>query len=166
MIEKSSEKEKTGFLPQRPYAFHMSLNKNLLLNGEGTKEQKRKRAAELMKALSLTQLSSKNAASFSGGETARMALARLFMKKYGLIILDEPCSAMDIRSTYQAEELIRSYQQETGCTVFLITHSINQAGRLADEVLFFKDGELLERGKAKQVLEHPGRSEIKEFLEF
>ena len=159
-------KERIGLLTQRPYAFHMSLMKNLLLNGEGTKEQKKNKAHHLMNALSLSSLESKNAALFSGGETGRMALARLFMKKYRLVILDEPFAAMDIRSSYQAEDLIREYLKETNCTLFLIIHNLHQAERLADEVLFFKDGRLIGRGPAPQVLHHPESDQVREILEF
>lgn len=158
--------EKTGYLPQHPYPFHMSLLKNLLLNGEGTKVQKKKRAQSLMDALSLSSLSSKNAASLSSGETARMALARLFMKQYSVLLLDEPCASMDIQSCYQAEDLIRTYLTDFNPVVFLITHSIRQAERLADEVLFFKDGTISERGSASQVLTQPHSLFVKDFLEF
>lgn len=159
------EKIKTGYLPQHPYAFHMSLKKNLLLNGEGTADEKKERASTLMETLSLTPLSSKNAASLSGGETAKMALARLLMKRYSLLILDEPCASMDMLSIRQAEGLIREYVKETGCVLFLITHSFRQAERLAAEILFLNDGCLIERGKTEQILQHPQSAQLQEFLE-
>ena len=156
----------TGFLPQRPFAFHMNVKKNLLLNGEGSSSAQKARASHLMDALSLTALASKSAASLSGGETAKMALARLLMKHYDLLILDEPCASMDIVSIRQSEDLILEYMRETGCILFLITHSFRQAERLAQEVLFFKDGRLLERGPADQVLKAPVHREVTEILEF
>ena len=160
------EKNRIGFLPQRPYAFHMSLEKNLLMNGEGTKAQKKERARKLMDSLSLTSLSSKSAASLSGGESAKMALARILMKQYSLLLLDEPCASMDIRSIRQTEDLLQEYVKETGCILFLITHSFRQAERLADEVLFLKDGRLLERGDAARVLHDPVSTEVREILDF
>ena len=157
---------KTGYLPQHPYAFHRSVRKNLLLNGEGNDAIKKERAVKLMDALSLNILSSKNAAALSGGETAKMALAILLMKHYDLLILDEPCAAIDMHSFRQAEELIREYVEETGCLLFLITHSFRQAERLSDEVLFLHEGCLLERGKTDQVLHHSQHAKVREFLEF
>ena len=160
------EKIKTGYLPQHPYAFHMSLKKNILLNGEGSSDEKKERAQMLMDSLSLSSLSSKNAASLSGGETAKMSLARLLMKKYSLLILDEPCAAMDLRSIRQAEALIRDYVKETNCVLFIITHSFRQAERLADETLIFIDGCLVERGATGQVLGNAHNAQVREFLEF
>ena len=151
-----------GYLPQKPYAFHTTLEKNLLHNGP----RQREKAISLMEALSLTGLRKKNAAALSGGETARMALARLFMQTYDLVFLDEPCASMDIHSTYQAEELIRMYNKEHHATIFLITHSLKQAERISDTVLFFKDGNLMEYGPTRQVLHHPSRTETAEFLDF
>ena len=80
-----------GYLPQKHYAFRMSTRRNLLLS---TKEEAR--AAELMDALQIRHLEKKRADRLSGGETARMALARLMMKRYDVVILDEPTAAMDM----------------------------------------------------------------------
>ena len=95
-----------------------------------------------------------------------MALARLMMKDYELLLLDEPTSAMDMQSTLQAEERICRYREETGAAVFLVTHSLAQARRIADEVLFFKDGCLIESGPASSVLSNPDTQKLREFLDF
>ena len=91
-----------GYLPQKPYAFRMTVKKNILLTG-GSPEH----ADELMAALSLTALQNKRADRLSGGETARMAMARLMMKRYDMVILDEPTAAMDMETTSAAENLIQ-----------------------------------------------------------
>lgn len=155
-----------GYLPQNPYAFHMSLEKNLLLNASGDKNALKVRAQHLMEVLHLTHLSQAKASSLSGGETARMSLARLMMKEYSLLILDEPCASMDIHSTIQAEELIQEYCRETDSAILLITHSLQQASRIADEILFFHEGTLLETGETDQVLHHPKHPETRRFLDF
>ena len=90
-----------------------------------------------MDALQLRPLEKKRADKLSGGETARMALARLMMGTYDLVVLDEPTAAMDIETTSISEELIADYVRETGCALILVTHSLQQARRLADEVLYF-----------------------------
>ena len=150
-----------GYLPQKSYGFHMSLRANLLLNG-GDKAL----AARRMDALKIRDLEKARADRLSGGETARMALARLLMRPYDLVILDEPTAAMDRESTLLAEQLVQDYVGETGCTVLLVTHSLQQARRMAQEVLFLYNGTLVERGPIAQVLHHPEREETRQFLEF
>lgn len=158
--------EKIGYLPQKPYAFHMSLRKNLLINGSGSNSEKEARVGQLLEALNLTSLSGKKASTLSGGETARMALARLMMEDYSVLLLDEPCAAMDIVSTLQAEDLIKSYRDRTQAAIILITHSLAQARRIADQVLFFHQGQLMEAGETQQIMHQPDKKETREFLEF
>ena len=150
-----------GYMPQKNYAFRMATRANILLNGTDVK-----RAEELMDALHIRHLEEKRADKLSGGETARMALARLMMKKYDLVILDEPTAAMDMETTILSENLIASYVQETGCTLVLVTHSLQQARRIADEVLYFHKGELAESGTKEQVLHNPESEKTCQFLEF
>lgn len=150
-----------GYLPQKPYAFRMTVQKNILLTG-GSAES----ADKLMSSLSLTALKQKRADRLSGGETARMALARLMMKRYDMVILDEPTAAMDMESTSAAEELILKYAKGTECVLILVTHSLQQARRVADEALFFHKGRLLESGEAARLLYRPDQPEAKQFLEF
>lgn len=150
-----------GYLPQKPYAFRASVKKNILLTG-GEEEK----AAALMDALQIRHLEKKRADRLSGGETARMALARLMMKRYDLVILDEPTAAMDMETTAAAEDLILKYAKETGCILILVTHSLQQARRVADEGFFFHKGRLLEAGDAAKLLYQPTRPETRQFLEF
>ncbi len=150
-----------GYLPQKSYGFHMSLRANLLLNGSD-----KALAARRMDALKIRDLEKARADRLSGGETARMALARLLMGTYDLVILDEPTAAMDRESTLLAEKLVREYVQETGCALLLVTHSLQQARRMADEVLFLSGGALIERGPVQRVLYHPDQPLTRQFLEF
>lgn len=159
-------KPSIGYLPQKPYPFRMSVQKNLLLNGSGDKRADLQRAEYLLTALELQSLALASAHRLSGGETARMVLARLLMKDYSLLILDEPTAAMDIHSTLQTEVLLKDYCAAHGSTLFLITHSLKQAFRMADEVLFFQKGQLLEHGCASALLNHPQKKETQEFLDF
>ena len=150
-----------GYLPQKPYAFRMSTRKNILLGGTDAS-----RADALMKDLRLCHLEKKRADRLSGGETARMALARLMMGQYDLVILDEPTAAMDIETTAAAESRILDYTRRSGCAMILVTHSLQQARRVADEALFFYKGRLLESGPKEQVLYQPAQPETRRFLEF
>lgn len=166
-IEKSdaktsfSEIGRIGFMPQKSIAFRMSTEKNILLNGNDPD-----RARSLMQALSLNEIANSRAKKLSGGETARMALARLLMGRYDLLILDEPTASMDMESTLASEQLIRTYCREENCALLLITHSLAQAKRIADSVMFLQKGNLIESGPAEKILYAPDRDETKEFLEF
>lgn len=150
-----------GYLPQKPYAFRMSLRANLLLNGtDGS------RADALMDAVQLRHLEHNRADRLSGGETARMALTRLMMRRYDVVILDEPTAAMDMESTLLSENLILRYVTETGCTMILVTHSLQQARRIAHEVLYFHKGALMEQGPKEMILSQPQKEETRQFLDF
>ncbi len=166
-IEKADEAQPilsgvtVGYLPQKSFPFRMSTEKNILQNGKDPA-----RAAELMKALGIDALAGQSAKKLSGGETARMALCRILMRRYDLLILDEPTTAMDMESTLAAEKLIRETCKEQNCALVLITHSISQARRIADRVIFLERGELVEQGAAGRVLTAPEREQTRRFLEF
>ena len=150
-----------GYMPQKNYAFRMRVKSNILL---GKRDEPRARG--LMQALQIDHLAHARAEHLSGGETARMALARLMMRSYDLVILDEPTAAMDVETTGLAEKEILRYVQETGCALVLVTHSLRQAMRLADEVLFFHEGKLAEAGAKEKLLKSPEQSKTRQFLDF
>ena len=150
-----------GYMPQKNYAFRMTTKANILLNGRDEA-----RAEQLMDAIQIRHLENKRADKLSGGETARMALIRLMMKRYDLALLDEPTAAMDMETTLLSEKLIVDYVRETNCALIFVTHSLQQARRIADEVLYFHKGKLLESGPKEQVLYTPRESETRQFLEF
>ena len=150
-----------GYMPQKNYAFRMSTKANILLNGKDIK-----RAERLMDAVQIRHLELKRADRLSGGETARMALIRLMMKRYDVAILDEPTAAMDMETTLLSESLIAQYVNETECALILVTHSLQQARRIADDIWYFHKGKLLEAGKKTQVLDSPKQEQTRQFLEF
>ena len=150
-----------GYMPQKNFAFRMSTKANILLNGKDES-----RAEKLMDAIQIRHLENKRADRLSGGETARMALVRLMMQHYDMTILDEPTAAMDMETTLLSEKLITEYVRESGCAMILVTHSLQQARRIADEVLYFHKGKLLESGPKDKVLFAPAMAETKRFLEF
>lgn len=150
-----------GYMPQKSFAFRLSVRQNVLLPGGDPA-----RAEALMDALGLTPLAGRRADRLSGGETARMALARVLMRPWELLVLDEPSVSMDMESAILAERLVAAYRQETGCTALLITHDLQQARRMAGEALFLYNGQLWESGPAERVLTAPERPETRKFLEF
>ena len=150
-----------GYMPQKNYAFRMSTWANILLAS-----REYKLANKLMDDLRISHLDATRADRLSGGETARMALARLMVRSFDLVILDEPTAAMDMESTLLAEQVICDYVRRTDASLILVTHSLQQARRIADEVLYFHKGVLMESGSAEQVLSRPDKAETRAFLDF
>ena len=166
-VEKPDEKAvfpesvRVGYMPQKSYAFRMSTFSNIMLGGSS-----REKCTALMKDLRIDHLASKPAYRLSGGETARMALARLLMGDYDLLILDEPTAALDIESTLLSESLLKKYCAASCCASLVITHSIRQAERIAGSILFLDGGELIEQGDACKLLAAPREEKTKRFLDF
>ena len=152
---------RVGYMPQKSYAFRMSTARNIALNGHDAEKQ-----ARLVSSLRLDGLEKQRAKKLSGGETAKMALARLLMGRYDLLVLDEPTAAMDMESTLAAESLIREACAADKCAMMLITHSIRQAERIADRVIVLHQGRLVEQGTALQILREPAQEQTKRFLDF
>ena len=71
-----------------------------------------------------------------------------------------------METTSLSEDLIVSYVRESGCALLLITHSLQQAKRIADETLYFHKGQLMEYGPSEKVLSSPEKAETKQFLDF
>lgn len=139
-----SSKLKVGYMSQSSLPFRMSVKRNLLLNSdkELSKKEKLERAEKLINDIGLEEFASANAAKMSGGQTERMALARILMRTYDLLILDEPTASMDREAIPAAEKMIIEYRDRTGSTIILITHSAEQADRLADTVINLRDGQI------------------------
>ncbi len=160
-----SSGDSLGYSPQKNYPFQLSVERNLLL-ATGDTPAARERADAYLDALGMTGLRGKKASRLSGGETAKLAMARVMMEDCALLILDEPTAAMDIQSTLAAEQLILDYRARTRAAVLLITHSLAQALRISDQTLFLAGGCLLESGPSEQVLRHPQHEQTKSFIEF
>ena len=147
-------------MPQKSYAFRMTVMRNLLV---GANDEER--ARYLMRKLGIEHLASEPAHKLSGGETARMALARLLMRDRQLLIVDEPTAAMDMESVTIAERLLAEYREKTGCTLLLVTHSLRQAERLTEKTLFFDFGKLVECCTTQQIITQPSCEQTRRFIE-
>ncbi len=163
------ENAKICYMPQSSYAFDMSLKSNVFLGCPARfKECDRvfynNRVFKLIDDMGLWKLRFKNAAKLSGGETQRMALCRTLVQKHDILLLDEPTSAMDISATSIAESVLSSYTDEYSPTLIFATHSLKQAERIADTIIFLKDGKIVEYGTS-EILENPSSDELKEFLQ-
>jgi putative ABC transport system ATP-binding protein len=109
----------------------------------------RDRAADLLHRVDLSEaLLDQPVKSLSGGERSRVAIARTLVNKPDVLLLDEITASLDYRTVKEIERLIRKLQQSYGVTVIWITHDLDQARRVSDDMWFLKDGELLAFGDA------------------
>ena len=164
-ISYDGAKPKTGYMPQKSFAFDMSLTSNMLLGHSFFERKKLKSKARLiLDDFGLGAMRRKNAKKLSGGETEKLALARLMMSDYELLVLDEPTAAMDVNAVEKAEKILKNYFARVRPAVVIITHSPAQARRLADEVIFLDGGRVEERGNAESVLSEPRSDKFRKFL--
>jgi phosphate transport system ATP-binding protein len=98
----------------------------------------------------------------SGGQQQRLCIARALAARPEVLLLDEPCSALDPRSTQVIEELILKLREEVA--VVIVTHNMQQALRIADHVGFMYLGELVEYGPAEQVFGAPREERTREYV--
>lgn len=155
-------KSEIGYLPQSPYAFDVSVLKNVQLALRGRDTQRL--AERALERVGMQNLAGESGRRLSGGETQRMALARMIAVPRRLLLLDEPTSATDIRAGGIVEQALLSYAEETGCTMIFSSHAPSQALRLATHVAMLQDGKLAEFGEAGQVLHAPKAPETQAFL--
>ena len=91
----------------------------------------------------------------SGGQKQRVMIAMAIACNPQMLIADEPTTALDVTVQKEILKLLRHLQQETGMGMVFITHDLGVVSEIADDVLVMHNGEVMERGEAQQVLEHP-----------
>lgn len=154
------------YMPQTSYAFALSVRTNILLAFPFKDKNKHSaEVGEIIEKMGLAELKNKNAGRLSGGETQKVALARVLIKKHDMLLLDEPTSAMDIESALRIEKTMMEYAKTNNTTLVYATHSLRQAS-LADEIIFMKDGKIVERGDSKTMLKNPQNAATKQFIDF
>lgn len=104
----------------------------------------------------------KSALKLSGGQQQRLCIARALTSDPEVLLLDEPCSALDIQNTAKIEELLKRLSEEY--TIIIVTHNLFQARRIADYTMFFLDGELIEVGATKEIFENPKNKKTQEYI--
>ena len=103
-----------------------------------------------------------SAMGMSGGQMQRLCIARAIAVAPEIILMDEPCSALDPRSTSRIEELIRELQGEY--TIIIVTHNMQQAARVSDFTAYFYLGSLIEYGLTKRIFTTPRRKETEDYI--
>ena len=89
----------------------------------------------------------------SGGQQQRLCIARTIAVEPDVILMDEPCSALDPHATLKIEALIHELKEHY--TIVIVTHNMQQAGRVADSTVFMLDGEVIEYGPTHEILTAP-----------
>jgi phosphate transport system ATP-binding protein len=98
----------------------------------------------------------------SGGQQQRLVIARAIAVQPQVILLDEPCSALDPISTLKVEELINELKQQY--TIIIVTHNMQQAARVSDHTAFMYLGELIEYGETDQVFTNPRLKQTEDYI--
>jgi phosphate transport system ATP-binding protein len=101
-------------------------------------------------------------AGLSGGQQQRLCIARSLAVDPEVILMDEPCSALDPIATLKIEELIEELKQRV--TIVIVTHNMQQAARVADRTAFMLDGQLVEVGPTQDIFTKPGDSRTEEYV--
>ena len=98
----------------------------------------------------------------SGGQQQRLCIARALAVEPEIILMDEPCSALDPIATAKVEELIR--QLKAQYTIVIVTHNMQQAGRCSDRTAFFYLGNLIEVDDTAKIFSNPGQRQTEEYI--
>jgi phosphate transport system ATP-binding protein len=101
-------------------------------------------------------------AGLSGGQQQRLCIARAIAVEPDVLLMDEPCSALDPISTLAIEDLMSELKERF--TIVIVTHNMQQAARVADTTAFFLAGELIEHAPTNDVFTNPGDSRTEEYV--
>jgi phosphate transport system ATP-binding protein len=100
--------------------------------------------------------------SLSGGQQQRLCIARALAVEPEVILMDEPCSALDPIATAKIEELID--ELKTKYTIVIVTHNMQQAGRVSDYTAFFYLGQLIEFGPTSKIFSNPSERQTEDYI--
>lgn len=103
-----------------------------------------------------------SALGLSGGQAQRICIARAIATNPEVILMDEPCSALDPLSTLKIEELIDELKERY--TIVIVTHNMQQAARVSDATAFFYLGELIEMGETKKIFTNPEKKQTEDYI--
>ncbi|HXJ02096.1 MAG TPA: phosphate ABC transporter ATP-binding protein PstB [Micropepsaceae bacterium] len=169
-LDVNALRAKVGMVFQKPTPFPMTIYDNVAFGlqlyeslprseMEGRVENALRRAALWDEVKDKLQASG---TSLSGGQQQRLCIARSVAIKPELILLDEPCSALDPISTAKIEELINELSDDY--TIVIVTHNMQQASRVSDYTAFMFLGELIEFGETEQIFTTPANKHTEDYI--
>ena len=161
---------KIGMVFQKPTPFPMSIYDNIAFGVRLFEDLPRARMDErvewaLTKAALWKEVKDKlnqNGNGLSGGQQQRLCIARAVSVKPEVLLLDEPCSALDPISTAKVEELIAELKSDY--TVVIVTHNMQQAARVSDRTAYMYLGELIEYGETSQIFMKPAKQQTEDYI--
>lgn len=156
-----------GFMSQQVAVLRRSVfaNVEFALQAQGVQRANRaNRVRESLQQARLTDQALAPAATLSGGEQRRMALARALVGKPSLVLMDEPSAGLDPASSKELEEMVQR-SVASGVNVLMVIHDIAQARRLANHVMFFSHGQLVENSSADSFFTNPKSDAAQAYLE-
>lgn len=162
--ESHIDRNKVSYMPQQTYLFDTTVLENVSLGMDKEKESSQ-RIQEALMYVGMSEFSNKNALQLSGGESQRVAIARLLVRKRELILMDEPSSSTDIAGNKLLADYMRRVNKLENSTIIFVTHNPALASKVADECVFMMNGSIVEAGPSKDILYSPKTSELKTFIE-
>lgn len=163
-------RKRVGMVFQRPNPFPMSIYDNIAygprIHGIKNKKILDEIVEKSLKGAALwnetkDRLKS-SALGMSGGQQQRLCIARTLAVSPEVILMDEPTSALDPISTGKMEELMEDLKKQY--TVIIVTHNMQQAGRIADKTAFFLSGEVVEYGKTEDIFYNPKDKRTEDYI--
>ncbi len=154
-------RKRIGMVFQRPNPFPMTIWDNVAYGPRLHGERNRARLDEIVeKSLTAAALweevkgsLTKSAFDLSGGQQQRLCIARVLAVDPEVILMDEPCSALDPNSTYRIEQLMDDMKSHY--TIIIVTHNLQQAARVSERTAFFLKGEMIECRKTSDLFAQP-----------
>jgi phosphate transport system ATP-binding protein len=163
-------RRRIGMVFQRPNPFPKSIFENITYGPKINGQMKRGQASELVerslrRAALWDEVKDKlqeSAYALSGGQQQRLCIARALAVDPEVLLLDEPCSALDPIATAKIEDLLVAIKQQ--CTIVIVTHNMQQAARVADTTGFFLLGRLIEHDKTDVIFKNPSKKETEDYI--
>jgi phosphate transport system ATP-binding protein len=171
-IDPVTLRRRVGMVFQQPNPFpRMSVSENVAVGVKlnGKKLSKAEIAETVERSLTMAALwdevkdhLNQSGASLSGGQQQRLCIARALAVEPEVLLMDEPCSALDPMSTAKIEDLIEDLSEKY--TIVVVTHNMQQAARISDQVAFFLMGELIEMDKSGKIFTNPSDKRTEEYI--
>jgi len=140
---------------------HMTVRENILYGAHGIQKRERERRAdEMILRFQLSGLEDKLPSGISGGQKQRVALARALIRRPKALLLDEPFSALDNPLRVEMQSLLRLVHREYSMPIVLVTHDLAEACALADKLMIYANGRVVQTGTPGDVLSSPMGPEV------